>query len=147
VANWTDVPRLMKALPGVARSAPREWRIKDKLVAWERPLRPADRAALGADAPTGPILAVYAPLDIKEVLLAARPGVYFTTPHFDGWPAILIRLPAIPVRELRERLRRAWLERAPKKLVAEVEGALPPARRKPGRGKARRGAGSGVMGT
>jgi hypothetical protein len=128
MASWTDVARLMKALPGVALSGPREWRIKDKLVAWERPLRPADRAALGADAPTGPILAVYAPLEIKEVLLAARPEVYFTTPHFDGWPAILIRLPAIGVKELRERLRRAWLERAPKKLVAEVERAKPSAR-------------------
>jgi hypothetical protein len=130
MASWTDVSRLMKALPGVALSGPREWRIKDKLVAWERPLRPADRANLGADAPTGPILAVYAPLDIKEVLLAARPEVYFTTPHFDGWPAILIRLPAIGIKELRERLRRAWLERAPKKLVAEVERTKPPARRK-----------------
>ena len=107
----------------MTRPRQREWRVKDKLVAWERPLRPADRAALGADAPARPILAVYTPLDIKEVLLAARPEVYFTTPHFDGWPAILIRLPAIRARELRERLRRAWLARAPKKLVAEADRA------------------------
>lgn len=138
MADWTDLPRLTKALPGCVRSGPREWRIKDKLVAWERPLRPADRAALGADAPTGPILAVYAPLDIKEVLLAARPEVYFTTPHFDGWPAILIRLRAIGVKELRERLRRAWLERAPKKLIAEVERAKPRAGRRTARRKVSR---------
>jgi hypothetical protein len=81
----------------------------------------------------GPILAVYAPLDIKEVLLAARPDVYFTTPRFDGWPAILIRLRVIGVKELRERLRRAWLERAPKKLIAEVERAKPRARPRPAR--------------
>ena len=72
------------------------------------------------------------------MLLAARPEVYFTTPHFDGWPAILIRLRAIGVNELRERLRRAWLERAPKKLIAEVEGAKPAARRRPARRKVSR---------
>ena len=120
MAKWTDVSRLMNALPGLTQPKRREWRVKDKLLAWERPLRRADHAALGADAPTGPILAVHAPLDVKEVLLAARPKIYFTTPHFDGWPAILIRLPAISVSELRERLRRSWRERAPKKLVAEM---------------------------
>ena len=129
MANWTDVSRLTKTLPGLTRTGRREWRVRGKLVAWERPLRRADHEALGADAPSGPILAFYAPLDIKEVLLAARPEVYFTTPHFDGWPAILVRLPAIPVRELRERLRRSWLARAPKKLVAEFEGAQAPTRR------------------
>jgi hypothetical protein len=85
----------------------------------------------------GTVLAVYAPLDIKEILLAARPKVYFTTPHFDGWPAILIRLPAIRIKDLRERVRRAWLERAPKKLVAEVDGARPSTRRKSAGGKRR----------
>ena len=131
MATWTDVSRLMQGLPAIVRSpGRREWRVKDKLLAWERPLRPADRKALGASAPTGPILAVHTPLDVKEILLAARPEVFFTTPHFDGWPAILIRLPAIPVRELRERLRRSWLERAPKKIVAEWEGAKQPTRRR-----------------
>src|SRR5262245_55479128 len=118
MANWTHVLYVMEELPGVTQPKRREWRVDGKLFAWERPLRPADIRALGAAAPTGPILAVYAPLHIKEILLAARPEVYFTTPHFDGWPAILIRLPAIRAHDLRERLRRAWLERAPKKLVA-----------------------------
>ena len=136
MAKWTDVARLVKALPGVTERKRREWRVNDKLVAWERPLRPADIAALGAQAPTGPILAVYAPLDIKEVLLAARPKVYFTTPHFDGWPAILLRLPAIRVHDLRERLRRAWLARAPKKLVAGRDRLMAGA---PSTGRQRRG--------
>jgi hypothetical protein len=123
MATWTDVSRLAKALPGAVTSpGRREWRVKGRLLAWERPLRRADRAALGASAPTGPILAVYAPLDVKEILLASRPDVYFTTPHFDGWPAILVRLPAIRVNALRDRLRQAWLERAPKKLIAGLKG-------------------------
>ena len=131
----------MKALPAVVMSpGRREWRVKDKLLAWERPLRQTDRAALGPSAQTGPILAIHAPLDVKEMLLASCPEVYFTTPHFDGWPAVLIRLPAIPAKELREILRQSWLERAPKKLAAEFERAKAPtlrARRRiqrPGRG-------------
>jgi hypothetical protein len=120
MASWTDVVRALRPLPAIA-SPPgrREWRVKDKLLAWERPLRPADRAALGTSAPAGPILAVHVPLEVKEMLLAARPRVFFTTPHFDGWPAILIRLPVIPAPELRAFLRQAWLERAPKKIVVE----------------------------
>lgn len=133
MATWTDVTRALKPLPAVS-SPPgrREWRVKDKALAWERPLRPADRAALGAAAPSGPILAVHVPLDVKEMLLALRPRVYFTTPHFDGWPAILIRLPAISARELRELLRRAWLERAPRKLAAELTTSRSRRSRKPG---------------
>src|SRR5262247_3412257 len=106
----------MRALPAVVRSeARREWRVKGKLLAWERPLRQADRAALGASAPTGPVLAVHAPLDMKEALLASRPDVLFTTPHFNGWPAILIRLRPISAKELGNVLHQSWLERAPKK--------------------------------
>ena len=121
----------MKALPAVVMSpGRREWRVKDKLLAWERPLRQADRAALGPSAPTGPILAIHAPLDVKEMLIASHPEVYFTTPHFDGWPAVLIRLPAIPAKELREILRQSWLERAPKKLAAEFERAKAPTRQR-----------------
>lgn len=120
MATWSDVARAVRGLPAVTRSGERrEWRVKDKLLAWERPLRAADRAALGAGAPEGPILAVHVPLEAKEMLLMSRPEVYFTTPHFDGWPAILIRLGAIPAAELGEVLRQAWFERAPKKLVAE----------------------------
>ena len=131
MATWNDVTRLMKAPPAIETSpGRREWRVKGKLLAWERPLRRADHAALGASAPAGPILAVHTPLDVKEILLAARPEVYFTTPHFDGWPAILIRLPAIPVKELRGRLRQSWLERAPKKLSAELQVAKSPKRQR-----------------
>jgi hypothetical protein len=129
VATWLDVSRLMKALPAVVKSpSRREWRVKDKLLAWERPLRQTDRTALGPSAPTGPILAIHVPLDLKEMLLASRPDVYFTTPHFDGWPAILIRLPAMPANELSDILHESWLERAPKKLVAEFERARAPTR-------------------
>jgi hypothetical protein len=132
MATWADVTRVLKALPGIESppGARREWRVKAKLLAWERPLRPADRAALGADAPSGSILAVHAPLELKDLLLASKPAVYFTTPHFNGYPAILIRLSAIRAPELRELLRQAWLERAPKKLVTALDAGPAPRRRR-----------------
>jgi hypothetical protein len=141
VASWMDVGRALKDLPGITKHAERrEWRVKDKLVAWERPLRKADLAALGNEAPKGAILGVYTPLDLKDVLLTSRPAVYFTTPHFDGWPALLVRLPAIPPGELRDLLREAWLARAPKKLVAELEPG-PSTKKTPVKPPARKAAG------
>jgi hypothetical protein len=87
---------------------------------WERPLRRADYEALGNGAPDGPILGVRVPdLGVKEALLGDSPDVYFTTPHFDGYPAILVRLELIPVDELEELMIEAWIERAPKRLAKE----------------------------
>jgi hypothetical protein len=80
-----------------------QWRVKDKLFVWERPLRRADCEALGDSAPDGPILGVrVADVGVKEALLAADPDVYFTTPHFDGYPTILVRLNRIDTAELSE---------------------------------------------
>jgi hypothetical protein len=52
----------------------------------------------------------------KEALLADDPRVFFTTPHFDGYPAILVRLDRITVEDLDEVITEAWLARAPKRL-------------------------------
>ena len=121
MATWADVSRIMKSLPSIETppKARREWRIKDKLFAWERPLRQSDLDALGDAAPKGAILAVHVPLDVKEMLLGSSPSVYFTTPHFNGYPAILLRLGKIRVSELRGLLEESWRERAPKKLAAQ----------------------------
>lgn len=124
MARWSDVARIIKTLPETSTPAGRrEWRVKGKLLAWERPLRRADLEALGKAAPTGPILAVHVPLDVKEMLLDSAARVFFTTPHFDGYPAILIRLPRIGTRALRELLVNAWFERAPKRLARQLRGS------------------------
>ena len=66
-----------------------------------------DLEALGDAAPDGPILGVRVEhLVAKEALLADDPGVYFTTPHFDGYPAVLVRLGAIDARRARGAARR-----------------------------------------
>lgn len=122
MADWPDVRRIAMALPAAAESVagdgtPR-WHVKDNLFVWERPLRQADLAALGAQAPDGPILGARVPdVGVKEALLTEDPAVYFTTPHFDGHPSILVRLPAITVPDLTELITEAWLVRAPKRLA------------------------------
>jgi hypothetical protein len=121
VATWEDVRRIALALPETSERASRDlrqWRVRDKGFVWERPLRPADLEALGADAPDGPILGARVEhLGAKEALLADDPGVFFTTPHFDGYPAILVRLERIAPEDLSEVVIEAWLARAPKRLA------------------------------
>jgi hypothetical protein len=59
MATWDDVQRLALALPETAEVTSRghrQWRVKDKLFVWERPLRRSDLEALGDAAPDGPIL-------------------------------------------------------------------------------------------
>lgn len=102
----------------------RAWRVRDKLFVWERPLRQTDLRALGDAAPDGPILgAKVEHLGAKEALLQSEPEIYFTTPHFDGYPAVLIRLPEIGVDELEEVVVEAWLAVAPKRLAQEYLAA------------------------
>jgi hypothetical protein len=122
MADWDDVRRIALALPDTAEKAGRtlQWRVHDKLFVWERPLRATDIAALGADAPEGDILgARVADEGVKHALIADDPAVYFTTPHFDGYPAILVRLGEIAEDELAELITESWLLRAPKRLAQQ----------------------------
>ena len=50
-------------------------------------------------------------------MLANDPKVFFTTPHFDGYPAVLIRLGKITPKKLKDVIVEAWLARAPKRAV------------------------------
>jgi hypothetical protein len=130
VAGWDDVRRIALALPETSEQSSRglaSWRVRDKGFVWERPLRPADLRALGNASPTGPILGARVEhLGAKEALLADDPGVYFTTPHFDGYPAVLVRLEQISPDELAEVIVEAWLARAPKRVAKEyVETHFP----------------------
>ncbi|MFI7608113.1 MmcQ/YjbR family DNA-binding protein [Micromonospora sp. NPDC049366] len=123
MASWEDVRRIVASLPETTERGSYDglpaWRVRDKPFVWERPLRRADLAALGDDAPDGPILGARVPdLGAKEALLADAPDVYFTTPHFDGYPAVLVRLDRIALPELTELVVEAWYDRAPKRLAA-----------------------------
>jgi hypothetical protein len=122
MADWEDVRRVALSLPEAEERLSREhrqWRVKDKLFVWERPLGKRDLAALGDAAPDGVILAVRVPDEgAKHALIAAEPEIFFTIPHFNGYPAVLIRLDDIGLAELEEIIVEAWLDRAPKRLAA-----------------------------
>lgn len=121
MASWEDVRRIALALPETSERRSRDlaqWRVRDKLFVWERPLRGTDLAALGEGAPAGPILGARVEhLGAKEAVLATNPDACFTTPHFDGYPAVLVRLDAIAAEDLDELIVEAWLARAPKRVA------------------------------
>jgi len=122
-ATWGDVSRIALALPEASERISRDlrqWRVDEKLFVWERPLRRKEIEALGASAPDGPILGARVEhVGAKEALLADDPSVFFTSPHFDGHPSILVRLHRIALAELDEVIVEAWLARAPKRLAQE----------------------------
>jgi hypothetical protein len=128
MATWDDVAAICAGLPGTAeitsRDGNRQWRVADKLYAWERPLRKADLAELGDAAPTGPVLAVRVPDEgAKFALVAGEPDVCFTTAHFRGYPAVLCRLDRLDGGTLRELIGEAWACRAPRRLLDQHRGA------------------------
>ena len=59
----------------------------------------------------------------KELLIDMDPSVFFTEPHYHGYPAILVRLPAIEVSMLETMVRNAWRLRAPRALRANEDDA------------------------
>jgi hypothetical protein len=120
MASWQDVARIVAELPETTEPTPRNWRVRKKLIVWDRPLRKADYEALGSDAPDGDILgARVSDEGVKFALIADDSGVYFTTPHFDGYPMVLVRLAEISEPDLTELITDAWLAQAPKTLVKQ----------------------------
>lgn len=126
MATLDDVRTLALSLPEVeerSKAGLVSWAVKGKLFVWERPLRKGDLEALGPAAPDGPVLgAQVADLGVKEALLGSEPEVFFTTPHFDGYAMVLVRLDAIDQEGLQEVVTEAWLARAPKRLAAGFLG-------------------------
>lgn len=123
MATWHDVARICLALPATSEGTSRgrrTWQVRNKAFVWERPLGRKDAVELGDDAPTGPVVAAYVPDEgAKHALIAEEPGVYFTTSHFDGYPAVLCRLDALDEQSLTELAAEAWACRAPRRLLAE----------------------------
>ena len=122
MATWDDVERAVTAQPGVEESTSygnRCWKVRGTLFAWVRPLGKKDRVDLGDDAPDGEILAVRVEdLGEKEAILAT-PGPWFSTPHFEGHPTVLVRLDDATAAQVGELILDAWRAAAPEELLAQ----------------------------
>ncbi len=107
------------ALPGAYEHASYDgrpsWRTKPRMFTWIR------------DDPEALVVWVES-LEDKEMMLATEPRVFFTTPHYDGYAMVLVRLGAIDVKRATELITESWRLRAPKALqkkVAETKVILP----------------------
>ena len=128
MATIDDVRSLALALPGVeerqgGHTALPSWRCTGGQIAWMRGPRKTDLAQLeelGRSWPEGDVLAVQTETaTLAEELVAADPDVFFSIPHFAGYPAVLLRLDAIERDQLGELIADAWLLRAPKVVARE----------------------------
>jgi hypothetical protein len=120
----TDLDRLALSLPQVTKEVSDDgrpaYRVHGKLFCCQRGRRPD-----AVDPKTGERLADVlmfrvADLGVKELMLADERGVFFTTPHFDGYPAVLLRIPAldrVDRDELEDLVVEAWLTRAQKRVA------------------------------
>jgi hypothetical protein len=122
MANLDDVAGMALALPEVIeeeRRGGRSWSVAKKGFAWERAFSQADLRRFGAATPpAGPILAVRVEdLGEKEAVLEANPTAFFTIPHFDNYPAVLVQLDAVDPKALGEVIVDGWLCCAPPTLA------------------------------
>ncbi|CAH0185600.1 hypothetical protein SRABI76_01642 [Microbacterium oxydans] len=126
MATIDEVRAIALALPGVEERANGHtgdpaWRVASGQFAGVRGPRATDLrqlADLGREWPGGAVIAVrVATLEEKDELLAASPEVYFSIPHFDGYPGLLVRLGAVDRDRLAEIITDAWLTRVPPKVA------------------------------
>jgi hypothetical protein len=137
MANQQDVRRIALSLPGVHEGEGRfafsvAVKGKEKGFVWvwmERIEAKKPRV------PNPKVLAVRVRTEAeKAALLAGDPERFFTEPHYNGYPAVLVRLPAVTSAQLRKLVEDAWRCQAPRELADEAEAARP----RPGRSAPRR---------
>jgi len=108
-----DVRRVALGLPATTEKpsyGTPGFRVKDKLFARIRE--------------EGDVLVVWIDPGEKDALLASEPDKFFTTPHYEGNPMVLVRFGAVEVDELEELLTESWRQRAPAKLLAAFDAEV-----------------------
>jgi hypothetical protein len=124
MATMADLDKLALAMPQATKEVSDDGRpayyVHGKLFCFHRGQRPD-----AVDSETGERLADVlmfrvADLDEKDLILADERGIFFTTPHFSGYPAVLLRIPELKRLErdeLRDLVIEAWLTRAQKRVA------------------------------
>jgi hypothetical protein len=121
MATQQDVRRIALSLPQTSEAEDRfgvlnKGKLKGFAWSWNERIDPRKPRV-----PNPEVLAVrVASLAEKEELLAADPDKFFTEPHYNRFPAVLVRLPAIGVGELAELLTDAWRCQAPRARTAKL---------------------------
>jgi hypothetical protein len=121
MADADDVRQLALALPEVVEieSDGFDFRVADKGFVWSYPeRRPGKPRVIRTD-----IAVLYVGDEAeKQALLLGEPEVFFTTPGYDGFPLVMLRLARVDVERLRELVTDAWRMRAPDPLVRDLDG-------------------------
>ena len=131
MADADDVRRLALALPGVIEidSDGFDFRVANKGFVWSYPeRRPGKPRLIRTDIA---VLFVGDEAE-KQALLLGEPELFFTTPGYNGWPLVMLRLAEVDVERLTELVTDAWRMRAPDTLAAELEEAGRPPSAEPG---------------
>lgn len=124
MANQNDARRIAMALPGVTASQERfafsvenKGKAKGFIWAWNERIDPRKPRV-----PNPLVLAARVANETeKAALLGADSDKFFTEPHYHGFPAVLVRLPAVSVAELRQVITEAWRCQAPKDLLVTYD--------------------------
>ena len=121
MADAEDVRRLALSLPHVEEidCDGFDFRVGGKGFVWSYPeRRPGQRRRLRTDIA---VLFVGDEAE-KQALLLGEPSVFFTTPGYDGWPLVMLRLAEVDVDRLTELVTDAWRMRAPAELATDFDG-------------------------
>ena len=122
MADADDVRRLALALPHVVEidSDGFDFRVADKGFVWSYPERsPGKKRVIRTDIA---VLFVGDEAE-KQALLLGEPGLFFTTPGYDGLPLVMLRLTEVTVERLSELVTDAWRMRAPDTLAGDLDEA------------------------
>ena len=124
MATLADLDELALALPETTKKVSDDGRpafkVHGKLFCCHRGRRPDALDAATGERLDDVLMFRVADLDVKELLLADERGIFFTTPHFDGYAAVLVRIPQLERLErdeLEDLVAEAWLTRAQRRLA------------------------------
>jgi hypothetical protein len=124
MATMADLDELAMAMPQTTREVSDDGRpsylVHGKMYCFHRSRRPDALDPETGERMADVLMFRVADLCVKELILSDARGVFFTTPHFNGYPAVLMRIPDLEKldrEELRDTVVEAWLTRAQKRVA------------------------------